>query len=382
MSILRFLLCLLLLGAAAPSFSNTSPSTEAAIVSCNLPAPASVWITGTTTTSIAVAWTPVAGAASYLVKATNASSGITEYTGTVPGTSDNCIGLTSGTEFNITVQAVDASGCVSPNKGQAKGSTDFIIIDDFIAQITPNTALPCNVTVTPASSDQGEPIAIRYVRQGQVAYEHFRVAYGPPPGGGQSLMKVIHPNEDNYSGWLFGNGLVAPPVGGNSVTTQRIYAYKPGTVITPGPGLPPPADLVIQVQNVSSGSQFGCTLCIISQPAGNPYSLWRCTGNCLPGAGGGGGGERDSELPQGDMATQVSPNPFDDKVQVRFAPIAGETGGQLRLLDANGREISNLPLSKDETTATFYTDGLPKGLYLIRLETADKVETHKVIKAN
>jgi Secretion system C-terminal sorting domain len=368
----RFLLLLIFLAAVHPTFANTQPQSTSTALNCNLPAPVNVWITDATATSIAAAWTPVAGASSYLVKATNTNNGIAEYTGTTTGLAQNCTGLSSGADFVISVQAIDANGCISENAGIAKGSTDFIIVDDLIVQITPNSALQCNDEIFP-TNDEGKEIALKYVRNGSESYEMFKISFGPNNAGEASILKVHHNNEDNYSGWQFGNGLSLPPTSGAAIEAQRVYVYKPGSPLSIGATLPP-HELVIQIQNVTNTTQFGCKLCIISQPADNPYSLWHCEGDCSST-------ERSNSKQSAQTGrTLISPNPFEDQVQVHFSPVT-EAPGQLRLMDANGREIYCKALLIGDTDANIYTQELPYGLYLIRLETADRVETHKVVKA-
>jgi hypothetical protein len=374
----RFLILasLLCLGPGA-AYSAGVEDVEKICLNCNLPAPASVQITATTTTSLSVSWSSVPGAVGYLVKAKNLTTGNIDYSGSATPLFTICTGLASATTYLVSVQAIDDTGCTSENAGSAKGTTDFIIADDIVMQFTPNTpiTIPLQIPIEPGMINAG----IRYEEnKGVIKFEKFGLFYTST-----GVLRVHHNNEigsdGSYSGWQFGNGHQTPPIN-NFVQAQKIYVYRLTNPVPPSTFLTIAPDLVINV--VPAGIQT-MALSIDMVSSNSPsYELWYCNQPCSSGSNGEGGDRDHNTPPSSASSTTIVPNPFDDKVLVHFAPIADENGGQLRLLDTNGKEIYSLPLSRDETSSTLYTDGLPNGLYLIRLETADKVETHKVIKAN
>jgi hypothetical protein len=376
----RFLILasILCIGPGA-AYSAGVEDVEKICLNCNLPAPDNVQITATTTSSLSVSWSSVPGAVNYLIKAKNLTTGNIDYSGTATALSTICTGLASATTYSVSVQAIDNTGCTSENAGSARGTTDFIIADDIVMQFTPNTpiTIPLQIPVEPNVINVG----IRYEEdKGVIMFEKFGLFYSAT-----GVLRVHHDNigsGGSYSGWQLGNGNQAPPIYGYNphVQAQKIYVYRLTSPVPPSafPAIAP--DLVINV--VPAGIQT-MALSIDMVSSNSPsYELWYCNQPCSSGSNGEGGDRDHNTPPSSASSTTIVPNPFDDKVLVHFAPIADENGGQLRLLDANGRAIYSLPLSKNETSSTLYTDGLPNGLYLIRLETADKVETHKVIKAN
>ena len=104
-----------------------------------LPAPTGVAVTGTTDTSISLAWNAVSGAAGYNVYRMGSKVNAAAITGTTYTNG----GLLSGTSYSYTIRAVTSSGATSPDSATVTTST---------TGNPPPLATPANLSVTGKTS--------------------------------------------------------------------------------------------------------------------------------------------------------------------------------------------------------------------------------------
>ena len=80
---------------------------------------------------------------------------------------------------------------------------------------------------------------------------------------------------------------------------------------------------------------------------------------------------------------RASPNPFTDRTRVTFA-LPAPAAVTVEVFDAVGRRVAVLAqgdLAAGEHDAVFDADGLPAGVYLVRVAAADRVATVSVLLA-
>lgn len=80
---------------------------------------------------------------------------------------------------------------------------------------------------------------------------------------------------------------------------------------------------------------------------------------------------------QGSTSTQVFPNPTQGSLFVQFDK-AGER--QIELIDAQGKRLSSS--TSQQANANVNLSQMPQGIYLLRIQSADGIEIHKVMKVN
>nr|WP_285557501.1 PHB depolymerase family esterase [Streptomyces hygroscopicus] len=83
----------------------------------SLPAPSGLTVTGTTDTGASLSWSPVSGAASYVVYRDGTK------TGSTTSTAYTDTGLSAGTAYHYTVAAVDSSGAVGASSAPVTATT-------------------------------------------------------------------------------------------------------------------------------------------------------------------------------------------------------------------------------------------------------------------
>lgn len=165
-----------------PEKTSFPPATES---SCDLPAPHTVTITGATSHSLDVTWTPVQGAATYFVRAINTNSNLPETSFFVSGsvTQVTVPGLQKLTKYRIDVGASACLGVLPTEFTSAFGMTTDIIVDDVIAgvynQCRPGLVISQHPNPLPVCIEYGQTVGNRYKVYSAIAESpgHWRCSF-------------------------------------------------------------------------------------------------------------------------------------------------------------------------------------------------------------
>ena len=91
------------------------------------------------------------------------------------------------------------------------------------------------------------------------------------------------------------------------------------------------------------------------------------------------GGETSASTATGQL--QITPNPFTTSITIQRTSEQAILA-QVRIFDLNGREILKQVFENETVTMDISTADLSTGMYVVRYETADSVQTIKLFKSN
>jgi hypothetical protein len=350
--------------------ANNSTLPTFVIESCNLPAANNLHVTATTTSSISFAWDAVPGAAAYFVEVGEvAISTSPVYSNIVTGTSLTVTGLNSGTLHGIRVHAVDPTGCISPNFAYKTESTQFVIIDDLVFErkTYPNT-VTCTTLLT-------LPVQLALMNQNSVGiFTFFEIQLI------DGKISVLHVNPDIINGPYkvgvhFGNLTDLPLIeqGPLPQPASNVYVYNLTSNASKSSF---PISNFMQTLEITrqSGGQINICSHNVGLPGGLP--IVRAEGY-IPPFSGSGSADRDAENTP--LTPIISPNPFADDISIDLGGLAGKNA-ELRLFDANGRQVRTHQMGEEDQTATIQTEDLSPGMYVLRFQNDSTSKTYKLVK--
>ncbi len=357
-------------GLFAFTVTPAAKAPEEAVYSCNLAAPTGLAATTVTTSSITINWNAVAGATGYFVRFTEVATGNIVYSATVAATNATATGLSSGTTYEFTVAPVCSGGAVSTNYSKGEATTNFIIVDDFVASFEESTQI--NGSYLFPVSD-----VVKLVATDGTVRSFFQMELSAGQLQGTNELRVLH---DNFitrePQWLFVNEITSCPIGNSDTVhaNQVKVFYGSGANVEEVVGNPDNHVITFVPSKQNNQLQINITEIKVG------YSIYREVSGL--GDSGCRSGGVDSREMIGDKsgaasAMIVAPNPFDDVLNIALEP---DNAQHIQLLDLQGHVVYEKMVENDGNLLQIPTGQLPSGLYLIRLETNDQVEIRKVVK--
>lgn len=375
---MRIFIYLVLLLNCSGLFAFTSTpapkASEEAAFSCNLDAPTGLAVTNVTTSSIAINWNAVSGATGYFVKFTEIATGNIVYSATVATTNATAAGLSSGTAYEFTVAPVCSGGAVSTNYSRGEATTDFIIIDDFVASLEGSFNITGTYLFPPSN------VIKLKVTDGTV-HSFFKMEIH---AGQIQAANELHVRHDNFitrgDQWLFVNEITSCPI------ENTYYVHASEVKVFYGSGANPEEvvgnsdNWVMTFVPTRQGNQLQIRIADIK----SGYSvIWD---ESVSGSNGGRpDGVDDREMTVGENsavpAMRISPNPFEDVLSVELPQNSGEQQPQnIQLFDLQGKVVYEQRVENGANLLQISTAQLASGLYMVRLETNDQVVIRKVVK--
>lgn len=351
---------------------------------CSLPAPSSLWVTDVGSTYISVAWTAVSGASQYRVKVKDLTIGSEINDQLVSGTTFTQTGLVGGHEYRFRVYSV----CSNGDTGEAFTElTQRTIIIDLIVYASDYGNKPpqyeCHGT-------QG-PVACNFLHS--AGYEFWiEVRHTVNGVTERARYDAIVESSGNVS-----LGLVSPTTGNYTLLTNYLMTANQNGAYMGQEPVVPAETVYVRLNNSLSVCYFtmghsGSTGYIYAWPISG-YEFWVLNPNDPPTGGTSrvqaGHTLTESAFAAADLAAdRQNPaplnnttvvNPFSTTLQA-LLPAASETPVTLRLYSLDGRLAGEREFPEGSTQCELPAADLPRGLYLLRIESGGQVETFKVIK--
>jgi Secretion system C-terminal sorting domain len=351
--------------AIIPSDSISSPNVVTTLTNddvCNLPGPSGLYVTGTTPTSISIAWTPVPGAFGYHVLATVIATGTVIYNGPPIGTTSTTITAPSGAPVNIVVSSICNNG-ESGGSSSIAAQADLIILQDLVVgfQGTPAGAFNCEDYFF---DSEVHLFQAKHISNALGRFKNFKVT-GQASVLGNVNVAVEYVNID-------ANSTVDQGQGGGG--TWRFTSDKPGQP-WPQNGQDVMANKTVFIKynsatvlklDISLTTTGGYKVCEVIQ--NNDYEIIKLFSNEL------------KTDPNPTSFVQLSPNPFTDALTLYLEDPAPEHS-ILRIFDLHGREVLKQDIEPFVTSASVdFESTLQPGIYLARFESPEGVHMLKIVK--
>jgi hypothetical protein len=371
-------------------FNPINHPTTIAEKDCDLPAPNNLTVTGTSSNSVSISWSPVPGAADYFVEVYELPLGnlLTSF----PTTNTTATATAPpATSLKFVVRAGCGSAQYSPNSSEVKASTDFVIeivnngyqstsqgatihitstFNDFSVALKPTQAYRCSLTVAATPQGGGTPIS----------YAEVFIVFANPTGLDIKMGTICGPS--NYLGYCgvsntLGNTTYSCPGVNdaflrvcNSNSALPLRDLKANRV----PGSPtfdlffnrlPVLDNIVDLYITEIPTVYSC---------GSGLPIYQSSGS----------GENtvkdhsDNTTNTTNYTLTAAPNPFTDHLTV-LLEATGST--DLQLVDMSGkvwRSQSTEQVAGD--LAYIETTDMPVGIYLLRVQTSKGIVTKKVVK--
>ena len=81
-----------------------------------------------------------------------------------------------------------------------------------------------------------------------------------------------------------------------------------------------------------------------------------------------------------ELNVQVSPNPFSDRLNIKLGDLPAYGTASLQLFNLNGQLVLQKEVQHVNTLQWNIPAGLARGSYLLRIETAEQVISHRILK--
>ncbi|MCC6461428.1 MAG: T9SS type A sorting domain-containing protein [Saprospiraceae bacterium] len=333
---------------------------------CDLAAPANLWVTGMGSTSVAIAWTPVAGAAGYMTRLTSqnstASAAPLYVTGTTAVLQVPMPGL-----YTISVVAI-APGCPPSINARQIGPLYLPIITELIAVgRSVGSCLDAGPDLIPCGQIPNSPGEYWFsIKQNGHPIGRFMIELSPGTAG-TSIRTGEDPNfaQVKTIGEKNGNWTCVPPALNVAQPTKIRFAdaCSDGLIYF---------DLTFPETSTIDHIDF----CFESPLEGITINKLLCSKSVPDGPG-----QRASEPDDaGQQALQIRlNNPFSELLQIYQTGAEADQTIRFQLLNMAGHRLL------DHTTATaseylLPTTDLPAGFYLLRVESGTQAKTFKVVK--
>lgn len=376
-----FLALSTLLGANNPPVAIDAPGINTDVdVSCNLPHPNTVIIDNVGTDWVQATWSPVMGAAQYLVIVKKVSNNDPVSITFIPGgfnTAQVSTAGANGERCYIQVYSVCTDGTYDTSTPPGTSSAfETIILEIVVSGIdVPDFQNPiCTLGVTSQypceySWDESEtPYRVTFIKNGFINTRNF------------SIRKIYKSNSEIRVQIL--SGTTTDPNENNRLTFSTfegayfIIKFKVGpgveyvlATITTSHSTNSPVGLLYHYYQPAAG-------CIVERlVGGGSETLQGSEGNSISNSS-----DRD-QTPAAPQLLLAQPNPFNDAITVQLPETFQKTGTTIHLYDLLGSFQRNFTLPADQTELTFNTTDLTPGVYFLRVETDGIAETIKVVKA-
>lgn len=368
-------LCLglgLLFSAAAHAFSPVNPAL-APTGDCDDPAPDNYQIADVGADFIKVTWDlPSTPPFEYNIKVFEVGSGLLVDEFDVPGTSVSA-GISSLSP-NTTYEIRNTPRCADGELSifNVSDITTTLIVDLVSSGFTP----PANFSNCTISSqnqfcfaDPNEGYIVPFkIRQGSNGESRWFGVFGNSDACPYSTIK-IRPNDDGSPFQFYcSNGEQAYCSGG------KIVIKHEGVTVAE----------IIHIESFGEPRKLAAGFL---KPGYQIARYSNVFGIPDPSEGGCGGDERSPLIQQPespafpeDQLMRVTPNPFNDQLQVQIPAIQNLARVALTLSDLQGRTVLTLYAPADHSTVTLPTETLTPGMYFLRADFGDRSETVKLVK--
>jgi Secretion system C-terminal sorting domain/Fibronectin type III domain len=335
------------------------------IESCNLPAVDNLHETNSSHNSISFSWDAVLGASGYSVRVSEVGfSAFPVYNNIVTTTSLDVMGLNSATTYDIVVQAVDLTGCISPNQSSINAKTQFIITDVVVAE----RLIPSGDSPIGCETAFDLPADL-LLKGGDLILEPFRIenidgkiivfhANGECDSEGKCYLSGIH----------LGNHVEYPPLNSNSIGASIIYVYNL-LESTPKDEF----KLEEQIEIITLINNKGKIKICATQKY---LEIWKGKKSEDGSSNNGKNLRRENVTP---ITPTISPNPFADDISINLGAFAGKNA-ELRLFDTNGKQVRSQQMGEEDQTAIMQTTDLSPGMYVLRFQNDTTSKTYKLVK--
>lgn len=348
-----------------PVMASTPNNGE--ILACNLPAPTGLQVTDISYNSIAVEWQAVPGAVAYYIEARDAGNNALYFSNTTTNLAENCTSLPSGTEINIYVKASCGGEEISSETAITSAKTDYVI--DLIA----HGYAPCErkIPITPVpTGNNGDiqfPFSANTVHEGHVSqYENVLSQFNltfypnsiPTP---TAVYAEDQANTTAYIGNCAGAAYIIddifPPAGSIGQCSQSYAKMRVVSAGTTG-------NFLLVVEDMADGLNFEFSSC--GQGGGRDGADGRANNDIFSS----------TEI-------KISPNPFNDFVNVQFNDYRQGEIAEISLLHTDGRIIKQLKHRVDSNQLiSIDTDELQSGTYLLHIQTQYERKTQLIVKVD
>lgn len=353
----RFFAVILLLSSLVQKASSNVPDAD---LSCPLPAPQWITITGTTPTSISLSWQAIPGQifTEYKVTTYNQTTQVGLADQTTTATSITIGGLTPGNTYTF---GVSASSCAGGPYGVSiyiTGRTAIIITGDLVQNCPVGAGQNRSagqydyIELTPANGqDQNVEAARVFVQKGSSTVDFIMWA---------DCYYIPNIKENGTQ------NITRNPSGNDMYTTEIAYFINGNPFFTLGD---PQFNNSYNITSVKITFNDNCSF--------QTCEGWvSCTsGNCC--GGGSGGREAPSEhiirtSAEDEPALTVAPNPASGEFQAEF-DLPSESPVTFLLTDVTGHRVKTITLpgtiEAGRHVMSFRIEELPAGLYFLTLQT-------------
>lgn len=328
---------------------NVPPTTE--VSDCELPAPVNINTLSASSNTLTIGWTAVAGAVSYHAHVETNSTVI--FDGIVPTNQLDLTNLSPSSVYLFSIKSVCSDGKISKEEGSYEGKTQGVIIEDFVMSVHgPTTPFVCQTVDLMEFDDQSAPFVARY--KDSSIEKAFGIHYS-------EVHKCFALKYEAEKTWMFADVNRVTPQYPDVVPTDFVRVFHEGdngNTETP----------VMEVHITEVNNQK-FNICInILQPL---YSIRRVAPETKVH-----GREQEAEKA---FASTVSPNPCKDDFTL-WLPEPSQSASTLRLFNINGNEVYSETMEPFTQSKNINIQQLIPGMYIARLESADGIQTFKLIK--
>jgi Fibronectin type III domain len=354
-----------------PELNPTLASTGSVI--CNLPAPSNLVVTDITTTSLSFAWSPVSGADGYGVQLIDVSNGEMVYTDHIYNENIAINGLQPDRQYEFGVWAY----CVNGERGGVStiiARTDFIIVDDIVANLQPLEDFITHGNYFNLYSDNfnGEPnIPFDIVNNADPEgnprdFSAEKIFPNKENDSYAHHVKIKHINgdRDNPEKWLFRADTLFPFCPDLcSLSTHLVYVFRDEE----GGG---EYKLVVVIAIPRSAGQGGTQL--VWEPIDPNYEVRQHSSTRA-------GENRSLKIEATDVEIATQPNPFNAQLIVSGRKSTDETARVSLIHAVTGQVMKQVEWSGTDDLIMPTADMVP-GAYLLRYETSTDIKNMKLIK--
>jgi hypothetical protein len=384
LTLLSLLAFTTLLGANNPPETIELPGAPHHVdVSCNLPHPNTVTIDDVGTDWVKATWTPIVGAAQYLVIVKKVSNNDPVSNTFIPGGNNTAQVSTVGANGEacyIQVYSVCTDGTYDTNNPPGTSPAfETIIVEIIISGIeVPGFSNPiCTLGLGSVAAceyywDESEtPYRVTFTRNGvNYGTRNFSVRKFNKPGSGPRVQIMSgttnDPNENNKITFYAFEG------------AYFIIKFKPDpnnnaeyvlATITTSHQPTSPVGLLYHYYTPAPG-------CVVERLLGGGSDTFQGTQvETINNSS-----DRD-QTPASPQLLLAQPNPFNDAVTLQLPENFRKAGTTIHLYDLLGSFQRNFTLPTDQTELTFNTTDLKPGVYFLRVESDGIAETIKLVKA-
>lgn len=339
-------------------------NTKILLDNCSLPAPTGLVALTTAQNLVGLTWSPVPGAVDYQIKTIEVASGNvvnTSYTTntyfvTNPG-SPQC--------YNFEVRAGCGLSQYSPNFASAQVCIEWVIdliVDRYhCPNVEPGDS---NIPVNGSLDISFSPNTIYDLRiyrngNGGSINGESKIRFGEVINDSHIMFQQVNSKQQNYLpyGTL---SYLQPPFGAciNSINSVKIIhvANCGGSISTEYVGLELPQTGTLRVSDLDPINDYTVNLVTVCST-----------------------GQRSDLSTDTEAQVSANPNPFTNEINL-YLPDMESENTTVQLFDLTGKLYYSKLSGLSTNQVTIPTSELPTGIYILRTQTADRVQTIKMIK--